>query len=85
MIVDNADCTLKIDQLFAFIAVDDEGNEGVCGCTLPDGTLTAMVGADMKRIESLMPIAKELAKRCPDKTIRLCVFKNREEIKQITG
>lgn len=50
-----------ITELFAFVALDDlDGNEGVMAF-LHDGMWVPMIGADMARITSLLPLAKKVA------------------------
>ena len=52
-----------IEEMFAFISVDNEdGDEGVMAFMSHDGTMMPMVGADMARIESLIPLADYTAK-----------------------
>ena len=51
-----------IEELFAFCAEEAPGDEGVCGWQLDDGSWMPLVGADMKRVESLRPLAKIIAK-----------------------
>ena len=46
---------LKIEQMFAFVACDEKG-EGVMGFKGSDGWMP-MVGADMDRVKSLLPMA----------------------------
>jgi len=46
---------LKIEQMFAFVACNEEG-EGVMGFKGNDGWMP-MVGADVKRVKSLLPLA----------------------------
>lgn len=69
---------VKIDQMFAYIVVDDDNTEGIPafdggGITMP------MVGADMARIESLNPLAEVMAKRL-GKKVTLVRFSVREVI-----
>lgn len=71
---------LKIDKLFCFITGDDEG-EGVAGFKSTHGWLP-MVGADMARVDSLATLAQDIATRS-NKTITLCEFSVRKEIKVI--
>jgi hypothetical protein len=52
---------LKIEKLFAFIAAYAEG-EGVIAVKTPDGWLP-LGGADSARIESLMPLAQQVANK----------------------
>jgi len=49
---------LKIEQMFAFVACNEEG-EGVMGFKGHDGWMP-MVGADMKRVKSLLPLALDM-------------------------
>jgi hypothetical protein len=73
---------LVIEKMFAFIAEDEEG-EGVCGFQDPvTGDWAPMVGADMKRIESLTPIAQHISNESKKK-IRLVLFSERREIRLI--
>lgn len=51
--------TLSIDTLTAFIAVDEEG-EGVMAFRGPGGWMP-MVAADEERLESMRPLAQEIA------------------------
>ena len=51
---------LKIEKMYAFIAKNEEG-EGIMAFRAKDVWMP-MVSADFKRIESLLPVAKELAK-----------------------
>lgn len=51
--------TLSIDKLYAFVAVDEEG-EGITAFGGPHGMMP-MVAADEARVESLKPIAQLLA------------------------
>jgi hypothetical protein len=50
---------LNIQEMFAFVAVDPEGNEGITGMKVGD-TWMPMVGADMDRMKSLWPHAMEM-------------------------
>lgn len=50
-----------ITELFAFVALDDlDGNEGVMAFLDRDGMWIPMVGADMARINSMLPKAKQM-------------------------
>ncbi len=72
---------LRIDEMFAFIVQDDNGDEGICGFKSPIGWMP-MVGADMKRMESLMPMARELSLSTPN-PIKLVKFNVRQELETI--
>jgi hypothetical protein len=51
----------KIDQLFAFICEEAPEDEGVMGMQMSDGSWMPFVGADMKRVESLVPHADQIS------------------------
>jgi len=70
---------LRIDQMYAFIA-EDEGGEGIMGFRGPDGIMMPMVGADMERVQSLIPIAEQI-KKLTGKPYKIYRFNNREIIK----
>lgn len=67
----------RIDEMFAFVAEEKEG-EGVIAVHSPMGWLP-LVGANMARVESLRPYAKEVAMRSGQK-VRLLRFSAREEL-----
>lgn len=50
---------LKINELYAFISSDDDG-EGIIGAKISDGTFLPFIGADLERVESLKPIADKI-------------------------
>ena len=52
---------LKIEKMYAFVAKNEDGDEGVMAFRAKDAWMP-MVGADFKRIESLLPVAKDVAK-----------------------
>jgi hypothetical protein len=70
----------RITELHAFIAVDPrDDSEGVVGHMNPHtGVMEAMIGADKDRIESLRPIAEEVA-RATGQPIKLVRFSQRED------
>jgi len=73
----------KITEVYAFVSVDEFG-EGVIGMTLAvNGRETFMpfVCADKKRMESIKPHAKEIA-RTTGKKVRLIKLTTREEIEE---
>ena len=74
---------LNIDELFAFISVDEEG-EGICGFIFTDGDIfMPMVGADMDRVNSLKEMAQKISNHS-GKEIKVCRFSVREELEIIT-
>jgi len=48
-----------INEMFCFIASDDEG-EGICGISTPIGFMP-MVAADKERVDSLMEFAQSIS------------------------
>lgn len=72
---------LRIDEMFAFISKDENGNEGVCAFKSPMGWMP-MVGADQKRADQLMAVAKDLVAET-GKEIIFCKFSSRTEIQRI--
>lgn len=72
---------LRINEIFAFVSVDNNGNEGVCGFSTPEGMMP-LIAADPERVESLRVIAKQLA-GMTDKKIQLIKFTVREDMEVI--
>jgi hypothetical protein len=73
----------RIDEMYVFISYDkDDNDEGICAFHSGDGVWIPMVGADIARVESLKPIAKQIASiTC--KKIKICKFSTREVIEEI--
>lgn len=76
----------RIDEMFAFVAVDEEdGTEGVCSVWMsPEEGHMPLIGADMNRVESLRPAA-ELIARQTGLTVRLVKFVTRVDLEEKTG
>jgi hypothetical protein len=73
---------LRIEQMYAFVAVDPTDNtEGIPAFIAPGGPMP-MVGADMARVESLRPIAQQIA-TATGVPITLCRFEVRTEVEVI--
>lgn len=68
----------RIDEMFAFVADEGGGDEGVVATHTGAGWMP-LVGADMNRVDSLRPLAEELA-RITGREIRLIKFTNREDL-----
>lgn len=51
-----------IQKITAFISVGPDGEEGIIGSRLADGSWLPFVCADEKRIEQVFPIAEQIAK-----------------------
>ena len=73
--------TPKIGELFAFIAEEGPEDEGIVAMMVGDKWMP-MLGADMKRIESLRPIAQKIATIHGQKII-LAKFTTRTNIEEI--
>lgn len=52
----------RIDNLYAWIATEPDGGEGLCGAQIYGLGWAALVGADRERIESLRPFAEIIAR-----------------------
>lgn len=72
---------LRIEQMYAFIALDPADNtEGVIGFTdALTGESMPMVGADMKMVDKLRPLARRAA-RAGGVKVTLCRFEIRTEL-----
>ena len=70
----------RIDALWAFVSVDDDGNEGLCAMPLPGlpGPIP-LIAADEARLRSLIPMAERLAAAAKMR-IRLIKLTTREEL-----
>jgi len=75
---------LKIEEMYAFIATEEDGQEGICAFQIKSGLWMPMVGADLKRVDSLRPMAKAIAK-ATGKRIEVCKFTNRQHLEMIEG
>lgn len=64
----------KIEKLYAWVATEADGGEGVCGAPIPGlGGMVPLIGADRARIESFRPYAEAL-RRMTGFPVRLKVF-----------
>lgn len=53
----------KIERLFAWVAEDEDGGEGIIGGPVPGiAGLVPMIGADLARMQSYRPTVELLAK-----------------------
>jgi hypothetical protein len=70
-----------IERLYAWVATEADGGEGVCAMSMPDGMMMPLVGADMARIESLRAHARSVAvaSGCP---VRLVEFATRRVLRE---
>lgn len=49
-----------IDSLYAFIAIDSDGDEGIMAFKSKSDMFLPMIGADLERVEFLKKIADEI-------------------------
>jgi hypothetical protein len=68
----------SIDALYAWVATEPDGGEGICSAQLGDIHMP-LVGADMDRIKSLRSFA-ELARAATGYPVRLVRFSMREDL-----
>lgn len=69
-----------IDTIFAFTCIDKQGQEGIIGTKDKEGNWLPFVGADMKRLEDLMPSAITICRK-----LKLpCYLKTFKMVDQIT-
>lgn len=71
-----------IEEMFAFVVVDDDGTEGIIGQRNADGGWMPLVGADMARVESLIPYAQTCADAI-GKPVQVLRFSIRDELQII--
>jgi hypothetical protein len=71
----------EVNEVYAFLAVDAEGAEGVPAAQLGD-MLMPLVAADQARLDDLRPIARQLASAYGMK-ITVARFTRREDIETI--
>lgn len=69
----------RIDQIWAFLSIDDGGEGVVAGPLLGPGSLVPLIAADKRRLKSLIPRAKEMVTMF-GKPIRLAKFTKREDV-----
>jgi hypothetical protein len=72
----------RIGHIYAFLSIDEHGNEGLCAAPLGDLPVVPLIAADPARLGSLMPVAKRLAKATRKKIVLAC-FIARTDIKEI--
>lgn len=75
----------RIGAIWAYLSRDSHGNEGLCAAPIgPGGMTVPMIAADQARLESLTPIAEQLA-AMTGVTIVLVEFTTRTELREIKG
>lgn len=72
----------RIEEMYAFVAEDSgPDDEGVVAMSVGD-VMLPLVGADMARVESLRPIARDISAQT-GKKIKLLHFTQREDLGDI--
>jgi hypothetical protein len=69
----------RIDNIWAFLSIDDGGEGVVAAPLLGDGSVVPLIAADKKRLDSLIKVAKEMV-TVFRKPIRLAKFSKREDV-----
>lgn len=72
----------RITDIWAWTAIGDDDEEGICGFLAPDGTMMPMIMADLVRLQELRPMAELIAKSS-GRTLVLSRFTQRSEIDRI--
>ena len=73
----------RIERMFAFVVVDEDGSEGVPAMAGPRGEPIPLLGADLARVDALRPVAAVLATMMNKPVKTLCVFSERTEVDTI--
>lgn len=71
----------KIEAIYAWVAVEPDGGEGVCSMQIGN-THMPLVGADQARVESLRPQAEQI-RRMTGYPIKLVRYAAREELEEL--
>jgi hypothetical protein len=75
----------RIEQVWAYVSVDPDGDEGVCGAAIgPEGSWLPLIGSDETRIKQLMPLAQEIM-AVTGMRIKLIKLSVREDIMEVGG
>lgn len=76
--------SFKVETLWAFISAGDDGEEGLIGATTGSGTFVPFIAADRARLESLRPMAMQIAQQHAA-TILLVRFDLRTDVQKLTA
>lgn len=69
----------RITEIFAFVTIDHDDDEGITGFMGPDKAWMPMVGADMDRVAALEDIAQRIA-NIHGREIRVVKFSGPPEV-----
>lgn len=73
--------TERIERLYAFMSIDDEGKNGVVASILPGLGSTPLVTGSRKTVELMKPLAQEIAART-GKPVGLFAFRRETQLWQ---
>lgn len=74
---------LKIEELFVWVSVDENGNEGVCA-TLVAGIMMPLIAADKAMLVKIRPLALRVKQQATGRRkVRLIRFTKREELETL--
>lgn len=74
---------MEIKEVWAYISVNEKGEEGICGFNDPrTQQWLPMLAADEERLKSLKPFAHQISIMTKQK-VKLVKFNNREELGEI--
>jgi hypothetical protein len=69
----------KVKTIYAYIAEDESGNEGICAMKNKDGHKIPLFGTSLDSMNALKPYAKKIALGT-NKGVRLVEFTLKEDI-----
>ena len=72
-----------LEELCAWVSVDENGLEGVIAISTGDMPTQPMVGSDIKRLETWREVIEELKEKRPTVKYQLCQFDNKTVLEEI--
>lgn len=78
---------LRVNEIFAFLTTDEDGDEGVAARILAGVGALPFIAADRERIDSLRPMVADMIQALGPKVgkVTLCRFWNRQDLEEISG
>lgn len=73
----------KVTSIWAYIATNDKGDEGVFAVPMPDGSKVPLVAADIARLDAIRPVAEALIEQV--RTAGLPVTVELSEFRRVEG
>lgn len=74
--------SFRLSTVHAFIAVDEEGEDGIIGMMMPNGQWMPFVAGDETRLKELKELAKIVAEKSKVQ-VKLVKFSNRENVEML--